>query len=108
MVIPGMMTAASQAATVTEKSGKLPALTAAYDAKQQAKLTAGTQLASQAVGQVAGVMQSMREKKRNRRMEDERKRRQQDAMQIEGAGTDMDMLAANMPGQNPYAERPIS
>ena len=108
MVIPGMMTAASQAATMVEKSGKLPELTEAYEAKQQAGLAKKADIASKITGEVVGVMQAMRQKKRNRRMEDERKRRQQDAMQIEGAGTDMDMLAANMPGQNPYAERPIS
>ena len=99
MAIPG---GASQFATMVEKSGKLPELTEANEAKQQADI------ASKITGEVVGVMQAMRQKKRKRRMEDERKRRQQDAMQIEGAGTDMDMLAANMPGQNPYAERPIS
>jgi len=105
MAIPG---GASQFATMVEKSGKLPELTEANEAKQQADLAKKADIASKITGEVVGVMQAMRQKKRKRRMEDERKRRQQDAMQIEGAGTDMDMLAANMPGQNPYAERPIS
>ena len=105
---PGMQTAVTQAATVTEKSGKLPGLIEEYDAEQQADLAKKLGVASMVAGQVTGVMKSMREKKRKERMEEERNRRQQDAMRIEGAGTDVDMLAANMPGYNPYAERPIS
>jgi len=106
--IPGMQTAVTQAATVTEKSGKLPGLIEEYDAEQQADLAKKANLGAGAVGAAVGVMKSMREKKRNRRMEEERNRRQEDALQIEGAGSDVDMLAANMPGHNPYAERPIS
>ena len=93
--IPGMQTAVTQAATMVEESGK-------------PTFAQKAELASMVAGQVTGVMKSMREKKRNLRMEEERNRRQQEAMQIEGAGTDVDMLAANMPGNNPYAERPIS
>ena len=105
---PGMQTAVTQAATVTEKSGKLPGLIEEYDAEKEEGLATALAAGAMATGQVAGVMQSMRDKKRKERMEEERNRRQQDAMRIEGAGTDVDMLAANMPGYNPYAERPIS
>jgi hypothetical protein len=105
---PGMQTAVTQAATVTEKSGKLPGLIEEYDAEQQADLAKKANLGAGAVGAAVGVMQSMREKKRKKRMDAEVQRRQQESLRIEGAGTDVDMLAANMPGNNPYAERPIS
>tara|TARA_R100000808_G_C2152679_1_gene162292 strand:+ start:4135 stop:4464 length:330 start_codon:yes stop_codon:yes gene_type:complete len=107
-VVPGMSTAAMQAGTMVEKSGKLPELTAAHEAKQQAALTKKAQLGAEVVGEVVGVVQAMREKKRKKRMDAEVQRRQQESLRIEGAGSDLDMLAANMPGHNPYAERPIS